>query len=66
MQQLKLLCDKYYDNPPISVDEILNGRVHMIYIINIDEAKVIEMDVDSYLELNNNMISISNAYVGLP
>jgi hypothetical protein len=38
----------------------------MIYIINIDEAKVIEMDVDSYLELNNNMISISNAYVGLP
>jgi len=66
LQQLKLLCDKYYDNPPISVDEILNGRVHMIYIINIDEAKVIEMDVDSYLELNNNMISISNAYVGPP
>ena len=66
MQQLKVLCDKYYDNPAISIDEILNGRVHMIYIINIDEAKVIEMDVDSYLELNNNMISISNAYVGLP
>jgi hypothetical protein len=61
-----VLCDKYYDNPAISIDEILNGRVHMIYIINIDEAKVIEMDVDSYLELNNNMISISNDYVGLP
>ena len=47
IKEVKALCDKYYRNPPVTEDEILNGRLHIIYIINIDEGKVIEMDVDS-------------------
>ena len=47
---VKQLCDRYYMNPPVTDDEILNARLHMIYIINTDMGKVAEMDVDSYLD----------------
>ena len=60
MEQVKILCNKYYRNPPVSLNQILNGRLHIIYIINIDEGKVIEMDVESYLQAIGNMISILN------
>ena len=50
IERVKLLCDKYYKNPPVTFNQILNGRLHMIYIINIDTAGVIEMDVESYFE----------------
>jgi hypothetical protein len=66
IQQVKLLCDKYYRNPPVSLNQILTGRLHIIYIINIDNGKVIEMDVESYFEAISNMISISNTIVGNP
>jgi hypothetical protein len=50
VRELKQLCDKYYLNPPVTEDELLNARLHIIYIINTDAGKVVEMDVDSYLE----------------
>ena len=43
------MCDKYYKNPPVTEDEILNGRLHITYIINIDAGKVVEMDIDTLL-----------------
>ena len=64
--QVKLLCDRYYRNPPVSINHILTGRLHMIYIINIDDGRVIEMDVESYFEAIGNMISISNNIIGDP
>jgi len=48
--KLKSVCDRYYRNPPVSEQEIVNGRIHMIYVIDIDRGNVIEMDVDSYFE----------------
>lgn len=65
IERVKLLCDKYYKNPPVTFNQILNGRLHMIYIINIDDGGVIEMDVESYFEAVANMISISNNIVGI-
>lgn len=50
IRELKQLCDRYYMNPPVTEDEILNARLHMIYIISIDGGRVAEMDVDSYLD----------------
>ena len=50
IQKLKLVCDNYYKDPPIEVDDILNGRLHMIYIIDIDEGKIREMDVETYFD----------------
>jgi hypothetical protein len=50
IQKLKLVCDNYYKDPPIEIEDILNGRLHMIYIIDIDEGEIREMDVESYFE----------------
>lgn len=50
IKKLKLVCDNYYKDPPIEVDDILNGRLHMIYIIDIDEGKIREMDVETYFD----------------
>jgi len=57
IKQVKQLCDAYYKNPPVVEDEILNSRLHMVYIINIDASKVFEMDVDSYFEQAGGMMS---------
>ena len=57
IKKVKLLCDKYYKNPPVTEDEILNGRLHITYIINIDAGTVVEMDTDSYFENVGHMLS---------
>jgi hypothetical protein len=57
VREIKRLCDKYYMNPPVTEDELLNARVHMIYIINTDAGKVTEMDVDSYLDRFEGLLS---------
>src|ERR687892_1242542 len=63
IEKVKLFCDRYYRNPPVSLNEILNGRLHMIYIINIDDGQVMEMDVDSYFEGILNLIAIPNSII---
>jgi hypothetical protein len=57
IKKVKVLCDRYYKNPPVTEDEILNGRLHITYIINIDAGKVVEMDTDSYFENVGHMLS---------
>jgi hypothetical protein len=57
IKKVKALCDKYYKNPYVTEDEILNGRLHITYIINIDAGKVVEMDIDSYFEHVGYMLS---------
>lgn len=48
--QIKKLCDNYYSQPPVSFDEIQNARLHSIYIIDVDNAKVEQIDPETYLE----------------
>jgi hypothetical protein len=62
--KLKRVCDKYYRNPPITEEEIVNGRIHMIYIIDIDQGNVIEIDVESYFESVRLMTPISSIIYG--
>ena len=50
VQRIKSLCDKYYRNPPITIDEILNTRLHVIYLVNVDEAHIMEVDPITYIE----------------
>ena len=59
IKKVKVLCDKYYKNPPVTEDEILNGRLHITYIINIEAGNVVEMDIDSYFEHVGGMLSTS-------
>jgi hypothetical protein len=50
LKYLKTLCDLYYKNPPVTFDEIRNARIHTIYIIDVDNAAVREVDPVTYLE----------------
>jgi len=50
LKYLKTLCDLYYKNPPVSLDEIRNARIHIIYIINVDEIAIREVDPATYLK----------------
>ncbi len=61
---LKRLCDTYYRNPPVSEEDILSGRIHMIYIIDIDHGNVMEIDVDSYFDSISLMAPASNIIYG--
>ena len=50
LKYLKTLCDLYYKNPPVSLEEIRNARIHTIYIIDVDNAGIREVDPVTYLE----------------
>ncbi len=50
IQEIKRLCDIYYKNPPVSIEEIKNGRVHTVYVLDIDEGVVWETDPSDYAE----------------
>jgi hypothetical protein len=47
---IKKLCDKYYQNPPVTEEEIKNARIQEIYIIEVDQAKVQEIDPEAYMK----------------
>jgi hypothetical protein len=56
---IKKLCDKYYQNPPVTEEEIQNARIQEIYIIDVDQAKVQEIDPEAYMKraLHRGMLS---------
>ena len=58
--QVKSLCDRYYRNPPVTEDSIINARLQLVYIINIDEGRVIEMDIDSYMDSVGKMTALNS------
>ena len=50
LKEVKSHCDLYYKNPPVSFDEIRNARLHSIYVIDVDEGTVQELDPITYVE----------------
>jgi len=50
IEQIKRLVDTYYQKPPVTVEEIRNARIHEIYIVDVDHAKVQEIDPETYLK----------------
>ena len=50
IKEIKDLCDLYYSNPPVSLDDIRNARLHAVYIIDVDSGIVRETDPNTYIE----------------
>jgi hypothetical protein len=50
VQEMKRLCDRYYDNPPIVLKEIATGRLHSLFFIDVDTGTVREVDPETYGE----------------
>lgn len=59
ISKIKSFCDRYYRNPPIEFDDILNARLHSVYLINIDKGFAKELDPNGYLELTEGLLSKS-------
>jgi len=48
LKAIKSLCDLYYQNPPVTLEEIKNARIHVIYIIDVDGASTQEVEPEAY------------------
>ena len=55
VQKIKNLVDRFYKNPPIEIDDILNARLHSIYLINIDKGFAKQLDPYTYLDLTGKL-----------
>jgi hypothetical protein len=49
ISSIKSLCDLYYTNPPVTIDDIKNARLHSIYAINVDDVSIREWEVNEYI-----------------
>jgi hypothetical protein len=58
IEQIKSLCDQYYNNPPITEEGIKNARLHEIYMIDVDRLRVQETDPEAYMRraLNKGVV----------
>jgi len=59
IKKIKELCDRYYKNPVIKYDDILNAHLHSIYLINIDKGFAKELDPQGYVELTDDLLGRS-------
>jgi hypothetical protein len=50
LEETKKLCDRYYDNPPIPLQEITSGKLHSLLFIDVDNGIVREVDPETYGE----------------
>jgi len=55
VQRIKNLVDRFYKNPPIEIDDILNARLHSVYLINIDKGFAKQLDPYTYLDLTEKL-----------
>jgi hypothetical protein len=49
VEQLKVLCDTYYSNPPVTKEEIRNARLHSVYVVDVDNVDIREWEVNEYM-----------------
>lgn len=59
VEKIKTLCDKYYKNPPIKKEDILNAHLHSVFLINIDKGFAKELDPTGYVELTEKLMDRS-------
>ena len=55
VQRIKNLVDRFYKNPPIEINDILNARLHSVYLINIDKGFAKQLDPYTYLDLTEKL-----------
>jgi len=59
VKKLKKLCDRFYKNPQIKLEDIQNAHIHSVYLINTDKGFAKEMDPESYLGMTKQLMEQS-------
>ena len=49
VQMAKFVCDMYYSNPAVTIDQITYAEVHTIFILDVDHGSIRETTPDVYL-----------------
>jgi len=59
IEKAQCFCNRFYKNPPIKYEEILNAKLHSVYLIHTDKGFSKELDPCSYLELSHKLLEKS-------
>jgi hypothetical protein len=59
IEKAQNLCNRFYKNPPIQYEEILNAKLHSVYLIHTDKGFSKELDPPSYMELSHKLLEKS-------
>lgn len=63
--KLKSLTDVRYNKPAISVDELLQARLHMVFLIDVDNATTRELDPETYFRASRSLLDWQRIVQGL-
>lgn len=55
-ERIKALTDVRYNKPPISIEELMHARVHMIFVIDVDSASTQEVDPETYVDTASGLL----------
>ena len=59
VKKLKKLCDRFYKNPKIDLEDIQNAQIHSVYLINTDKGFAKELDPQLYLQMTKQLMKQS-------
>ena len=55
----QLVCNRFYKNPSIEFNDILNAHLHSIYLINTDKMFAKQLDPQNYVDLTKKLLDKS-------
>jgi hypothetical protein len=55
----QLVCNRFYKNPSIEFNDILNAHLHSIYLINTDRVFAKQLDPQNYVNLTKKLMEKS-------
>ena len=59
IKKLKKLCDRFYKNPKINLEDIQNAHIHSVYLINTDKGFAKELEPELYLQMTKQLMKQS-------
>jgi len=59
INKVKSFCDRFYKNPPIGYGDILDARLHSVYLINTDKGFAKELVPTEYVKLSEKLFKKS-------
>ena len=55
----QVICNRFYKNPAIEFDSILNAHLHSVYLINTDKGFAKQLDPQNYVNLTKKLLEKS-------
>ena len=63
--KIKALTDVRYNKPPISIEELMNARLHMVFLIDVDSTNTRELDPETYVRRASAFLGWHKGYLDL-